>query len=119
MEIEETVLLLSRNGESLKEFSTYLEGFGQPFSCARSCQEALQKLEEQEFRVLLMDENLPLIEGLELLGTLTSDSRLASTVCIRVPSLQHAQEKLKGLISVGRFPLSAALHDIIKALADP
>ena len=78
------ILIVDDLPEKHVVFRTILDELGQNIVSARSGQEALKCILEQEFAVILLDVNMPDIDGLETAGLIRQYKKSAQTpiVCI-------------------------------------
>jgi len=60
------ILLVEDYGANILVVTTLLEGFGYDYAVAKDGQEALQKLQEENFAVALMDIQMPDMDGMEI-----------------------------------------------------
>jgi two-component system response regulator HydG len=65
------LLLVDDDKGILESMADYLRGLGHRTETARSCQEALERMAEYPFEVVLCDVNLPDADGFQLLETAT------------------------------------------------
>jgi CheY-like chemotaxis protein len=80
----EPILIVDDNPTNLKLARIVLENEGFAVQTANDAEEALRKLETCRPRVILMDVQLPGIDGLELTRRLKADPEYASIVILAV-----------------------------------
>src|SRR5579883_4535 len=78
------ILVVDDLEEKLLVYRTILEGLGQNVVTARSGREALRHLLEKEFAVILLDVNMPEMDGLETAAMIRKRPRTAGTPIIFV-----------------------------------
>lgn len=78
----ETILIIDDNPQNLKLARVLLEGEGYEVKTAGHAEEALETLETLEPRVILMDVQLPGMDGLTLTRKLKADPRYAKVAII-------------------------------------
>ncbi len=75
----------------------YFENAGYRVIVAREGKEALELLKDRQIDVVVSDINMPVMNGLELVKRIRSDSRLCSLPVIAVTSLTGEKQKNEGL----------------------
>lgn len=88
------VLIVDDNRTSRTIFSKMVENFGHLYHLAADGEEALNALEQEEFSLVLMDVNMPGIDGLEV----TRLQRLAELGGTRTPIVGMTADASPGLI---------------------
>ncbi|MFH1562899.1 MAG: hybrid sensor histidine kinase/response regulator [Nitrospirota bacterium] len=91
------ILLVDDRPANLLTLETILSDLGQNLVCANSGQEALKHLLEQDFAVILLDVNMPGMDGFELAGLIRQRPRSVHTPIIFVTAIAISDmDKEKG-----------------------
>ena len=91
------ILLVDDQPARLLSYETILEGLGQNLVRARSGLEALEKLMEDEFAVVLLDVSMPGMDGFETAGLIHEHPRFERTPIIFVTGVHITElDRLKG-----------------------
>jgi CheY-like chemotaxis protein len=93
----EAVLIVDDNPTNLKLARIVLEGEGFVVETANDAEEALRKLETSHPRVILMDIQLPGIDGLELTRRLKADAAHADILIVAVTAYAMKGDEEKAL----------------------
>jgi two-component system cell cycle response regulator len=93
----ETILIVDDNPTNLKLARVILEGEGYDVHTAVDAAEALTFLERTIPRLILMDIQLPDIDGLELTRRLKSDARFGSIVIVALTAYAMKGDREKAL----------------------
>ena len=73
------ILIVDDLAENLMSYQAILEELGQELVLARSGEEALKEVLKNEFAVILLDVNMPGLDGLETAGLIRKRKRSAHT----------------------------------------
>jgi signal transduction histidine kinase len=90
------ILIVDDLPEKLMVFQTILEDLGQNLVIARSGSEALSQVLQREFAVILLDVNMPDIDGLETAGFIRQYKKSAHTPIIFVTAYADEMQTAKG-----------------------
>src|SRR5215813_7645021 len=85
------ILLVDDNPGKLLTLETILAGLGQSLVKARSAQEALWQLMRQEFAVLLLDVQMPDMDGFELAALIRGHQRYAHIPIIFISAVNRSE----------------------------
>jgi two-component system, sensor histidine kinase and response regulator len=85
------ILLVDDNPGKLLTLETILTGLGQNLVKARSAQEALWQLMRQEFAVLLLDVQMPDMDGFELAALIRGHQRYAHIPIIFISTVNRSE----------------------------
>jgi len=85
------ILLVDDNPGKLLTLETILTGLGQNLVKARSAQEALWQLMRQEFAVLLLDVQMPDMDGFELAALIRGHQRYAHIPIIFISAVNRSE----------------------------
>lgn len=81
------VLLADDNIDSCEMLSEYLQALGYQIMLAYNGKEAIQRVEEQPPNVILMDIQMPVMDGLEAIRHLKADPRFVNIPIIALTAL--------------------------------
>ena len=97
-EVEEkaNILLVDDLPEKLLVFETLLEELGQNVTSVRSGNEALREVLKQEFAVILLDVNMPDIDGFETASLIRKYKRSAHTPIIFITAYADEMQTARG-----------------------
>src|ERR1043165_4609447 len=90
------ILIVDDLPEKLLVFKTVLEDLGQNLIMVRSGSEALREVLEHEFAVILLDVNMPDIDGFETAALIRKHRRSAHTPIIFITSYADELQTSKG-----------------------
>lgn len=110
------ILIVDDLPEKLLVFRTVLEDLGQPLVFARSGTEALKEVLAREFAVILLDVNMPDIDGFETASLIRRHRRSAYTPIIFITSYADELQTAKGY-SLGAvdYILSPVVPEILRS----
>ena len=91
-----SILIVDDLPEKLLVFRTVLEELDQNLVCVRSGQEALREILQQEFAVILLDVNMPDIDGFETAALIRQYKRAAHTPIIFITSYADEMQTAHG-----------------------
>jgi signal transduction histidine kinase/DNA-binding response OmpR family regulator len=91
-----SILIVDDLPEKLLVFRTVLEELDQNLVCVRSGQEALREVLQQEFAVILLDVNMPDIDGFETAALIRQYKRAAHTPIIFITSYADEMQTAHG-----------------------
>ena len=102
-EEKSNILIVDDLPEKLLVFGTVLEDLGQNLVFVRSGSEALREVLQREFAVILLDVNMPDIDGFETAGLIRRYKRSAHTPIIFITSYADEMQTSKGYsLEIGR-----------------
>jgi signal transduction histidine kinase/DNA-binding response OmpR family regulator len=109
------ILLVDDLPEKLMALELVLEELGQNVVCVRSGREALRRLLEQDFAVILLDVNMPDIDGFETAALIRQRKRSADTPIIFVTGFTDETHLVRGY-SLGAvdYILSPVVPEILR-----
>ena len=90
------ILVVNDLEEKLLVYETILEGLGQNLVMARSGREALRHLLEKEFAVILLDVQMPDMDGLETAAMIRNRRQTAHTPIIFVTAFSDEMHTVQG-----------------------
>ena len=111
-----SILIVDDLPEKLLVFRTVLEDLGHRIVCARSGREALQEVLRTEFAVVLLDVNMPDIDGFETAALIRGYKRTAHTPIIFITAYADEMQTIRGY-SLGAvdYILSPVVPDILRS----
>ena len=111
-----SILIVDDLPEKLLVFRTVLEDLGHELVCARSGAEALKEILKTEFAAILLDVNMPDIDGFETAKLIRQYKRSARTPIIFVTSYADEMQTIRGY-SLGAvdYILSPVVPDILRS----
>jgi CheY-like chemotaxis protein len=111
-----SILIVDDLPEKLLVFRTVLEDLGHEIVCVRSGSEALKEILRHEFAVILLDVNMPDIDGFETAGLIRQYKRSAHTPIIFVTSYVDEMQTIRGY-SLGAvdYILSPMVPEILRS----
>jgi signal transduction histidine kinase/DNA-binding response OmpR family regulator len=111
-----SILIVDDLAEKLLVFSTVLEGLGHELVCAHSGAEALKAILKKEFAAILLDVNMPDIDGFETATLIRKYKRSATTPIIFVTSYADELQTIRGY-SLGAvdYILSPIVPEILRS----
>jgi two-component system sensor histidine kinase/response regulator len=95
------VLLVDDNQPNLLAFSAVLEPLGHELILARSGHEALDRTQKETFAVIVMDVQMPGMDGLETVRRLRGFARASRTPIIFVSATRDDREHIMGAYELG------------------
>ncbi|MGQ0546470.1 MAG: response regulator [Betaproteobacteria bacterium] len=116
MENRATILIVDDLPEKLLVFESILEELGQNVVTARSGSDALREILEREFAVILLDVNMPDIDGLETARLIRQYKRSALTPIIFITAYADEMQTALGY-SLGAvdYILSPVRPDVLRS----
>lgn len=97
MPCKSNILLVDDKPERLLTYEVILERLNQNLVCALSGEEAYERLKENEFAAILLDVNMPGIDGFETAALIRSDPRIGKTPIIFVTGVHISdRDRLHG-----------------------
>src|SRR5205809_5258911 len=110
------ILIVDDLPEKLLVFRTILEELGQNLVMVRSGSEALQAVLQQEFAVILLDVNMPDIDGLETATLIRKYKRSAHTPIIFITAYADELQTARGY-SLGAvdYILSPVVPEVLRS----
>jgi len=111
-----SILIVDDLPEKLLVFRTVLEDMGHELVCARSGAEALKEILRCEFAAILLDVNMPDIDGFETAQLIRQYKRTAQTPILFVTSYADEMQTIRGY-SLGAvdYILSPVVPDILRS----
>ncbi len=111
-----SILIVDDLPEKLLVFRTVLEDLGHEIVCVRSGSEALKEILRHEFAVILLDVNMPDIDGFETAELIRQYKRSAHTPIIFVTSYVDEMQTIRGY-SLGAvdYILSPMVPEILRS----
>ena len=111
------VLLVEDSTFFLNIERSYLEAAGYQVSTAENGQEALEKLEKQNFDIVVTDIDMPLCNGYELTRQIKADDRWKHLPVMAVTSLTGEKDREKGLESgIDEYQVKLDRDEVLRAL---
>ena len=116
MEEKSNILIVDDLQEKLLVFKTILEELGQNLVMVRSGSEALREVLAREFAVILLDVNMPDIDGLETARLIRQYKRSAHTPIIFITAYADEMQTAQGY-SLGAvdYILSPVVADVLRS----
>src|ERR1043165_3722174 len=110
------ILIVDDLPEKLLVFKTVLEDLGQNLIMVRSGSEALREVLEHEFAVILLDVNMPDIDGIETASLIRKHRRSAHTPIIFITAYADEVQTAQGY-SLGAvdYILSPVMPEILRS----
>ncbi len=111
-----SILIVDDLSEKLLVFTTVLENLGHELVCAHSGAEALKEILKKEFAAILLDVNMPDIDGFETAALIRKYKRSANTPIIFVTSYADEMQTIRGY-SLGAvdYILSPIVPEILRS----
>jgi signal transduction histidine kinase/DNA-binding response OmpR family regulator len=111
-----SVLIVDDLPEKLLVFQTVLEELGHELVCARSGAQALKEILQKEFAAILLDVNMPDIDGFETAKLIRQYKRSARTPIIFVTSYaDEMQTSLGYSLGAVDYILSPVVPDVLRS----
>ena len=85
------ILVVDDRPDKLLALQTILEELDQNLVCARSGSEALRELLKEDFAVILLDVNMPVMDGFETAALIRQRQRSETTPIIFISAVNDAQ----------------------------
>src|SRR6478736_1380655 len=95
-ELKANILIVDDLAEKLLVFRTILEELGQNLVMVRSGSEALREVLAREFAVILLDVNMPDIDGLETASLIRKYKRSAQTPIVFITAYVDELQARRG-----------------------
>jgi len=113
------ILLAEDNLANILTIGDYLESRGYQVVVAQDGLEAIQKAEEIKPDIILMDIQMPVLDGLETIRLLRADPRFASTPIIALTALAMPGDRERCLETGANEYMSkpASLKELVKVIA--
>src|ERR1041384_279917 len=110
------ILVVDDLPEKLLVFSSILEELGQNLVMVRSGSEALREVLNREFAVILLDVNMPDIDGLETAKLIRQYKRSSHTPIIFITAYAHERQTAQGY-SLGAvdYILSPVVPEVLRS----
>ena len=111
-----SILVVDDRPEKLLAFQSILEQLGQHLILAQSGSEALKRVLEREFAVILLDVNMPTIDGLETAALIRQRKKTAHTPIIFITAYADKMQMVRGY-SLGAvdYILAPVVPEILRA----
>lgn len=104
------ILLADDNEDNISLFQDYLQAVGFQVSVARNGKEAIERTQEEQPNLILMDIQMPVMDGLEATHRLRADAALAPIPIIAVTSLAMPGDRERCLDAGANDYLSKPIH---------
>jgi CheY-like chemotaxis protein len=105
-----TILLAEDNAANVLTIGEYLESYGYNIVNAHDGLEAIQRAEESNPDIILMDIQMPVLDGLEAIRRLRADSRFVSTPIIVLTALAMPGDRERCLEAGANEYMSKPVH---------
>ncbi|MES2886545.1 MAG: response regulator [Pseudomonadota bacterium] len=113
---QSSILIVDDLAEKLLVFETVLESLGQNLVVVRSGNEALREILKQEFAVILLDVNMPDIDGFETAAMIRKYKRSAHTPIIFITSFADEVQMAKGYaLGAVDYMLSPVMPEMLRS----
>ncbi len=111
------ILIVDDRSDKLLAMQTVLEGLDQNLVCVRSGNEALRELLKQDFAVILLDVNMPEMDGFETATLIRQRQRSETTPIIFVSAVNDAETHVSLGYSLGAvdYILTPIVPEILRA----
>ncbi len=110
------ILIVDDLPEKLLVLETVLEALGQNIVSVRSGSAALREISRREFAVILLDVNMPDIDGFETASLIRRDERSAHTPIIFVTSYADAMQTMRGYaLGAVDYILSPVVPEVLRS----
>ncbi len=111
------ILVVDDNAAKRQALSAVLEELGQNVVLAASGHDALRSLLVEDYAVILMDVQMPIMDGFETAALIRSRGRSSLTPIIFVTSYSHAETDMLGGYSLGAvdFIFAPIIPEILRA----
>lgn len=109
------ILVVDDRPENLLVFKSTLDELGQQVVTARSGEEALKRLLEEDFAVILLDVNMPGMDGLELATFIRGRHKTARTPIIFLTAYAEEMRTAKGYaLGAVDYIMTPVMPDILR-----
>ncbi|MES2920421.1 MAG: response regulator [Verrucomicrobiota bacterium] len=111
------ILVVDDRADKLLALRTMLEPLGQNLVCVRSGNEALRELLKGDFAVILLDVNMPIMDGFETAALIRERQRSETTPIIFISAVNDAQTHVSRGYSLGAvdYILTPVVPEILRA----
>ncbi len=110
------ILIVDDLAEKLLVFQTVLQELGQEIVCVRSGNEALREVLKHEFAVILLDVNMPDIDGFETASLIRQYKRSAHTPIIFITSYADEVQTIRGYeLGAVDYILSPVVPEVLRS----
>lgn len=112
-----SILLVDDRSDKLMALETILAGLGERLILARSGREALRCLLQQDFAVILLDVNMPVMDGFETAALIRQRKSSELTPIIFVSAINDTENHLSRGYSLGAvdYMLAPVVPEILRA----
>lgn len=116
-DLKANILVVDDNAAKRQALNAVLEKLGQNVVLAASGHDALRSLLNDDYAVILMDVQMPVMDGFETAALIRSRGRSALTPIIFVTSYSHAETDMLGGYSLGAvdFIFAPIIPEILRA----
>jgi signal transduction histidine kinase/DNA-binding response OmpR family regulator len=111
------ILIVDDRPDKLLALHTMLEGLDQNLICVKSGNEALRQLLKQDFAVILLDVNMPGMDGFETAALIRQRQRSETTPIIFISAVNDAETHVSRGYSLGAvdYILTPVIPEILRA----
>ena len=111
------ILVVDDRPDKLLALHTMLEPLGQNLVCVRSGNEALRELLKGDFAVILLDVNMPVMDGFETAALIRQRQRSETTPIIFISAVNDAETHVSRGYSLGAvdYILTPVVPEILRA----
>ncbi|MEO7098411.1 MAG: response regulator [Luteolibacter sp.] len=112
-----SILIVDDRSDKLLAMQTMLDGLDENLVCVRSGNEALRQLLKQDFAVILLDVNMPDMDGFETAALIRKRQRSETTPIIFISAVNDAETHVSQGYSLGAvdYILTPVIPEILRA----
>ena len=112
-----SILIVDDRRDKMLAYESILADLGQNIVCARSGKEALRCLLRQDFAVILLDVNMPIMDGFETAALIRQRPRSETTPIIFISAVNDTETHVSRGYSIGAvdYILTPVVPEILRA----
>ena len=112
-----SILIVDDRPDKMLAYETILSDLNEDVVCARSGKEALRCLLKQDFAVILLDVNMPVMDGFETAALIRERPRSETTPIIFISAVNDTENHLSRGYSIGAvdYILTPVVPEILRA----
>lgn len=112
-----SILIVDDRPDKMLAYETILSDLNEDIVCARSGKEALRCLLKQDFAVILLDVNMPIMDGFETAALIRQRQRSETTPIIFISAVNDTENHVSRGYSIGAvdYILTPVVPEILRA----